>query len=189
LLGQRIDEEELGELSVRTYHGALYKGSAHRPQRLSIRRSMDFSGESLETYGRRPSSGRSSLDTAAYNDRGEAYDAPDALKSAVVLEMILRAADVGYFMQNWETLIEWSGRLYAEQEMAHLINRGRDPTATWFDNQLRVIQEYVLPLATRLRDIGVFGNTNGSNFACAVALNMDQWLVDGFEATKAFQLD
>lgn len=189
LLGQRIDEEELGELSVRTYHGALYKGSAHRPQRLSIRRSMDFSGESLETYGRRPSSGRSSLDTAAYNDRGEAYDAPDALKSAVVLEVILRAADVGYFMQNWETLIEWSGRLYAEQEMAHLINRGRDPTATWFDNQLRVIQEYVLPLATRLRDIGVFGNTNGSNFACAVALNMDQWLVDGFEATKAFQLD
>lgn len=109
------------------------------------------------------------------------YDEPDPMRSAVIIELLLKAADVAHSLQGWETYIKWSDRMFMELAAAHADDRGHDPAATWFENQTMIMENYLLPLARKLNDIGIFGETFGPAFADIVEDNFDQWLLDGFE--------
>lgn len=149
-------------------------------QRLGIRRSMDLSGESIVTYSRRSSVGAASTLSQESADTVD-YDEPDPMRSAVIIELLLKAADVAHSLQGWETYIKWSDRMFMELAAAHADDRGHDPAATWFENQTMIMENYLLPLARKLNDIGIFGETFGPAFADIVEDNFDQWLLDGFE--------
>jgi len=60
-------------------------------KRLGIRRTMDLSGESLEAYSHHNS-----------RNRFLSMDEPDELKAAVVMELIMTAADVAHNLQGWD---------------------------------------------------------------------------------------
>lgn len=75
-------------------------------------------------------------------------------------------------------------RLYLELRKAHLSNRGMDAQPRWFENQIGFLESYLLPLAHRLEDTGVFGSTMGTSFAQIVENNRDKWLTEGYEATQ-----
>ena len=70
-----------------------------------------------------------------------------------------------------------------ELRRAHLSNRGMDAQPRWFENQIGFLESYLLPLAHRLEDTGVF-HQMGPVFAQIVEDNRDRWLTEGYEATQ-----
>jgi hypothetical protein len=79
--------------------------------RLSIRRALDLTGTVIEAYD------KNQKDRLNIPDP----DKPNSLKAIVVLEHMLRASDVAALMQNWETMLIWSGNLFEELKVRHSI--------------------------------------------------------------------
>jgi len=165
-------------------------------QRLGIRRSMDLSGEALETFSShrhrlsmKPSSDSEGTgdgnadDNTDTNDQWQ-DDEPDELKATVILETILTAADVAHNLQGWDQMVLWSTRLYLELRKAFVAGRGADPQGRWFENQIGFLESYLEPLATRLEDTGVYGPVVGPMFAELVRNNRDRWLVEGLAVSQ-----
>lgn len=71
-----------------------------------------------------------------------------------------------------------------ELRRAHVAKRGFDPQEKWFENQIGFLESYLLPLARRLEDTGVFGDSTGQMFAMIVEANRDRWLANGLEETQ-----
>eukprot|EP00977_Amphora_coffeiformis_P011874 scaffold2911_cov177-Amphora_coffeaeformis.AAC.8 len=153
-------------------------------QRLGILRTIDLSGESLETYSRHESAVFSSHSSVVYTVADEEMDEPDELKSIVVLETIMTAADVAHNLQSWDHMVKWSGRLYNELRKAHVEERGPDVSRNWFENQIGFLESYLLPLARRLEDTGVFGEEVGTMFPRIVEENRDRWLTEGYDISQ-----
>jgi hypothetical protein len=116
------------------------------------------------------------------------YDEPDALRETVVLELLLRVADVAHSLQNWDSMTKWSSKLFHELTAANKVGRGHDPQPTWFDNQVKIMESYSMPLADQLNEIGIFGDVGGPVFARIVEDNHDRWLMEGFEHIDSLQL-
>ena len=152
--------------------------------RLSIRRSLDLTGEAIENYSQstrtvassyQPSSKRKpSCDEICFDP-----DDTDELKASVVMEHLIRAADIGANMQGWQQMKKWSNRLFFELKATHDDSRGEDPQCNWFENQVTFLESYILPLARRLDDMGVFGDSIGPMFARIVQQNRERWVCEG----------
>jgi hypothetical protein len=196
LTGQRIDEDNPNNMSYSALLSSntdldlperqdqpTHSVSRSRFQkRLGIRRSMDLSGESIEVYSICSSTGGSEMEADnIYNDE------PDNLRATAVLETLLRAADVGHNLQSWESFTHWSTRMFMELMKAHSEGRGLDPGPGWFDNQIKIMESYLKPLALQLDDTGVFGDFNGAIFAQSVDRIRDRWLQEGFELTESLR--
>jgi 3'5'-cyclic nucleotide phosphodiesterase len=161
-------------------------------QRLGILRTVDLSGETLETYDRRGSIATTKSNQSAAEQEaspGEYHrklqaDEPDELKATVVMETLMTAADVAHNLQGWDHMVKWSGRLYMELRRAHVAKRGFDPQEKWFENQIGFLESYLLPVARRLEDTGVFGEEMGQMFTATVEANRDRWLTQGYEETQ-----
>lgn len=164
-------------------------------KRLGIRRSMDLSGEALETYSPKkrfvlhPNLPMESLYPAGNILNDYFDDQPDELKASVVLETIMTAADVAHNLQGWNQMVKWSGRLYMELRRAYVTKRSTaDPRNRWYENQIGFLESYLLPLAERLEETGVFGEV-GMNFIEIVKNNRDQWLTEGLSVTDSIVAD
>jgi hypothetical protein len=70
-----------------------------------------------------------------------------------------------------------------ELRKALLSGRGFDAEPKWWENQIMFLESYLLPLAYRLEDMGIFQQM-GPMFADVVESNRDRWLVDGYDVTK-----
>lgn len=153
--------------------------------------------------GKRPSR-RSSLHTPAYFQQREArsmssndvlsmgkcefcseqdYSQLDYLKASTVLEQMIQTADVAHTMQSWEVFMKWNTKLYDELWAAKLKGRGPDVSANWFKGQMGFFDHYILPLAKRLEQSGVFGKS-GEIFAKNLEKNRTRWLEEGEDRCK-----
>ena len=154
-----------------------------RRLRLGIHRSIDLSGEFIETYDRRSTMGSNAhlslLDVGEDEDEEE----EDDLKVIVILEQIITAADIAHVLQGWKQMEKFSNRLYLELRSAQIQSRGPDCSPNWYGNQISFLESYILPLAHRLEDMGVFGPLIGPVFARLVEANRDQWISDGQKVT------
>jgi hypothetical protein len=83
-------------------------------------------------------------------------------------------------------MIEWSGNLFHELMAANKVGRGHDPRPGWFENQVRIMESYVVPLTVQLYDIGVFGPMIGSSFGSTIEENHDQWHYEGYDLTQTW---
>lgn len=73
-----------------------------------------------------------------------------------------------------------------ELRRAYVAKRGPDPQEKWFENQIGFLESYLLPLARKLEDMGVFSDDVAQMFSSTVESNRDRWLREGFaEATNA----
>ena len=105
-------------------------------------------------------------------------------RATMVVEHIVQASDVAHTMQHWRIFIKWNKRLYNERFDAYEDGRADcDPTKEWYCSQLRFFDNYVIPLATRLRDCGVFGVTGDEYLNYAVS-NRSEWERKGMEETR-----
>eukprot|EP00978_Attheya_sp_CCMP212_P048792 scaffold575356_cov102-Attheya_sp.AAC.1 len=69
------------------------------------------------------------------------------------------ASDVAHTMQHWLTFVKWNERLYREVWSAYASGRtDTDSTLGWYEGQISFFDGYIIPLATKLKDSGVFGS-------------------------------
>jgi hypothetical protein len=80
-------------------------------------------------------------------------------------------------------MAKWSNRLFLELKRAYVQGRGDDPQGGWFNNQIGFLEAYLLPLARKLDDTGVFGDAKGSIFAHIVEENKERWMQEGASLT------
>ncbi|CAJ1963522.1 unnamed protein product [Cylindrotheca closterium] len=102
------------------------------------------------------------------------------LKATIVIEHIIQAADVAHTMQHWHVYQKWNEKLFFEMRKAYESGRGgeKDPADTWYNGELWFFDNYVIPLAKKLDDCGVFGVCSDECLTYAKQ-NRKEWEVKG----------
>ena len=108
-------------------------------------------------------------------------------KATIVLEHIIQASDVSHTMQHWHIYIKWNERLFQEIYAAYKAGRSnKDPTEGWYKGELWFYDNYVIPLAMKLKECGVFGVSSDEYLTYAVQ-NRTEWEKRGEEICKAMR--
>jgi len=110
-----------------------------------------------------------------------------SLKATVVLEQIVLASDVAHTMQHWLTYVKWNERLYKEMWAAYAGGRAeKDPTEGWYKGEIGFFDGYIIPLATKLKECGVFGNA-GDEYLGNALRNKAEWIEKGEAIVNEFE--
>ena len=105
-------------------------------------------------------------------------------KATIVIEHIIQASDVAHTMQHWHIFIKWNTRLYRELYRAYTNGHtDQDPSNGWYEDQISFFDNYVIPLAKKLRECGVFG-VSGDEYLTYAQLNRSEWERKGREETR-----
>jgi hypothetical protein len=105
------------------------------------------------------------------------------LRATVVIEHIIQASDVSHTMQHWHIYRKWNERLFNELLTAHKAGRmGADPTTFWYKGEIGFFDNYIIPLAKKLKDCGVFGVSSDECLVYAQQ-NRAEWEARGEQVT------
>jgi hypothetical protein len=80
-------------------------------------------------------------------------------------------------MQHWHVYKKWNQRLFNEMYHAYLAGRSSfDPSAGWYEGELKFFDNYIIPLAHKLKECGVFGVNSDEylDYACQNRLEWEQ---------------
>jgi hypothetical protein len=160
--GKRFSEPTMGYMDRKKFHF-----------KLGIRRALDFTGSSIESY------------KTDMLHKSDDPDQPDELKMMVTLEQMIKAADVAANMQRWETMLLWTNRLFEEQKNCFINDHGPDPEHDWHENQIAFFESYTMPLACRLVDTSVFELEAVEQFVNGVRQNNIRWMVEGVDIVSS----
>ena len=79
-------------------------------------------------------------------------------KATIVIELLMQASDISHTMQHWEVFRKWNANLFRELYLAYLNGRAeKDPSTFWYEGEIGFFKFYIIPLAERLKECGVFG--------------------------------
>jgi 3'5'-cyclic nucleotide phosphodiesterase len=79
-------------------------------------------------------------------------------KATIVIEHLIQASDVAHTMQHWHVYRKWNELFFLECHKAFVEGRAdHDPLDGWYDGELGFFDYYIIPLAKKLKDCGVFG--------------------------------
>jgi hypothetical protein len=108
------------------------------------------------------------------------------LKASIVIEHIIQAADVSHTMQHWHVYQKWNELLFSEMYSAFKAGRGGDknPADGWYNGELWFFDNYVIPLAKKLKDCGVFGVTSAECLDYALE-NRREWEKKGKDVVES----
>mmetsp|Transcript_24964 Transcript_24964/g.58576 ORF Transcript_24964/g.58576 Transcript_24964/m.58576 type:complete len:1202 (+) Transcript_24964:64-3669(+) len=107
-------------------------------------------------------------------------------KATIVIEHIIQASDVAHMMQHWHIYVKWNERLYAEMYKAYTEGRAdRDPTATWYKGEIGFFDYYIIPLAQKLSECGVFGVSSDEYLNYAI-MNRSEWEKKGKDVVASY---
>jgi hypothetical protein len=102
-------------------------------------------------------------------------------KATIVLEHLIQASDVSHTMQHWHIYRKWNERFFMECYSAYLAGRAdTDPSENWYKGELGFFDFYIIPLAKKLKDCGVFGKSSGEYLDYAMR-NRNEWEAKGQE--------
>jgi class 3 adenylate cyclase len=108
----------------------------------------------------------------------------DQLKATIVLNHMMQAADVSHTMQHWFIYRKWNERLFHENWKAYTAGRAEtNPVDTWYESEMGFFDFYVIPLAERLDECGVFGVSSDEYLEYALE-NRREWESKGKEVVK-----
>jgi 3'5'-cyclic nucleotide phosphodiesterase len=114
----------------------------------------------------------------AFNENEHALDPVD-YKATVVINHLIQASDVAHTMQHWHIYRKWNARLFQEMYQAYRHGRAdRDPLEYWYQGELGFFDFYVIPLAKKLNECGVFG-VSGDEYLQYAELNRSEWKNQG----------
>lgn len=111
------------------------------------------------------------------------------LRATIVMEHIIQASDVSHTMQHWHVYQKWNRRLFEEMYRAFKAGRmGADPREFWYKGEIGFFDNYVIPLANKLKDCNVFGVSSDEYLGYAIR-NREEWAERGEEMLKNMILD
>jgi hypothetical protein len=107
-------------------------------------------------------------------------------KATIVIEHIIQASDVAHTMQqHWRIFCKWNKTLFRERYVAYLNGHEKeDPSIAWYCDELNFFDFYVIPLANKLKECGVFGVSGDDYLGFAVENHME-WEMKEREVVEA----
>jgi 3'5'-cyclic nucleotide phosphodiesterase len=114
---------------------------------------------------------------AFYNEDGKVEMPKDQIdrKATIVIEHLIQASDVAHTMQHWQVYRKWNQCLFEEMYQAFTQGRSeRNPADFWYQGELGFFDFYVIPLAKKLKDCGVFGVSSDEYLNYAMK-NRQEW--------------
>ncbi|GKY95687.1 hypothetical protein MPSEU_000529700 [Mayamaea pseudoterrestris] len=127
--------------------------------------------------------------SAAFSPRVSLADAKEHMdrRAIIVLEHIIQASDVSHTMQHWHIYLKWNERLFCEMYFAFLKHRSdKDPSIGWYSGELWFYDNYIIPLAGRLKECGVFGVSSDEYLNYAMQ-NRREWAIKGKQCVEDFK--
>lgn len=105
-------------------------------------------------------------------------------KATIVIEHLIQASDVAHTMQHWHVYRKWNERLFRELYKAYHDGRAKgNPLDFWYEGEIGFFDFYVIPLAKKLKDCGVFGVASGEYLNYAMS-NRQEWELRGREVIE-----
>jgi hypothetical protein len=102
-------------------------------------------------------------------------------KATIVIEHIIQASDVAHTMQHWHIYRKWNERLFHELYLAYQTGRSEtDPSEFWYKGEMGFFDFYIIPLAKKLKECGVFGVSSDEYLNYALK-NRKEWEARGLE--------
>eukprot|EP00934_Nitzschia_sp_Nitz4_P002155 Nitzschia sp. Nitz4//scaffold6_size259037//151917//155608//NITZ4_001087-RA/size259037-processed-gene-0.270-mRNA-1//-1//CDS//3329556932//2155//frame0 len=107
-------------------------------------------------------------------------------KATIVMEHLIQASDVAHTMQHWHIYIKWNEKLFSEMYAAFQSGRSsKDPAEFWYEGEIKFLDNYVIPLARKLRNCGVFGVSSDEYLNYALK-NREEWDLRGKEVVAGW---
>ena len=102
-------------------------------------------------------------------------------KATIVIEHLIQASDVSHTMQHWHVFRKWNQSLFEEMYEAYRTGRAdQNPADVWYQGEIGFFDYYIIPLAKKLKDCGVFGVSSDEYLNYAMK-NREEWEVRGHE--------
>ena len=106
-------------------------------------------------------------------------------KATIVIEHLIQASDVAHTMQHWHIFRKWNERLFSEMYVAYKNGRAeKNPAEFWYKGEIGFFDFYIIPLAKKLSDCGVFGVSSDEYLSYAMK-NREEWENRGQEVVAA----
>jgi hypothetical protein len=100
-------------------------------------------------------------------------------KATIVIEHLIQASDVSHTMQHWHIYKTWNEKFFMECYGAFKAGRADvDPSINWYKGEIGFFDFYVIPLAKKLDDCGVFGVSSDEYLNYAKG-NREEWVREG----------
>ena len=110
-------------------------------------------------------------------------------KATIVIEHIIQASDVAHTMQHWRIYCKWNKKLFEEKYLAYLSGHDEEePSTYWYTSEIGFLDNYVIPLAKKLKECGVFGVSSDEYLGFALENRME-WEVKGRDIVQSMALD
>jgi hypothetical protein len=78
-------------------------------------------------------------------------------------------------MQHWHIYRNWNEHLFQEMYLAYKTGRAdKDPSEFWYNGEMGFFDFYVIPLAKKLKDCGVFG-VSSDEYLNYAQKNRQEW--------------
>jgi 3'5'-cyclic nucleotide phosphodiesterase len=107
-------------------------------------------------------------------------------KASIVLEHLITASDISHCMQHWAIYIKWNENLFREHYDAYENGRSAiNPADHWYDGELAFFDQYVIPLANKLKSCGIFGVSSVEYLDYAMQ-NRDDWKAHGRKIVEEY---
>lgn len=120
------------------------------------------------------------------NDDEDDYVHQTNRKATIVIEHIIQASDVAHTMQHWHIYIKWNERLFDEMYKAYMEGRAaKDPTPEWYKGEIGFFDFYIIPLAQKLSECGVFGVSSDEYLNYAI-MNRNEWEKKGKDVVAGY---
>jgi 3'5'-cyclic nucleotide phosphodiesterase len=109
-------------------------------------------------------------------------------KAAILIEYSLQASDVIHTMQHWNIYEKWNQRLLEEIFLAFQSgHETTNPTEVWYDQELSFFDNYIIPLANRMKLCDLFGESYCAELLNFATRNRNQWAEHGRRIVQQFQ--
>lgn len=113
-------------------------------------------------------------------------------KATIVIEHLIQASDVAHTMQHWHVYRRWNENFFRECYKCFKEGRAeKDPAEYWYKGEIGFFDFYIIPLAKKLKECGVFGKSSDEYLNYALK-NRQEWeergqevLAEMVEAMKA----
>ena len=121
---------------------------------------------------------------AFHRDANLSSSMKNDLRATIVMEHIIQASDVSHTMQHWHVYQKWNRKLFTEMYQAWKGGRmGADPRTFWYQGEIGFFDNYVIPLAKKLKECNVFGVSSDEYLGYALK-NKEEWAERGEEILK-----
>ncbi|CAB9522693.1 activated protein kinase catalytic subunit alpha-1 [Seminavis robusta] len=121
-------------------------------------------------------------DTAFSGQIAEEEEKAVNRKATIVIEHIIQASDIGHTMQQWHVYRKWNERFFQECYKAYKEGRAeKDPSKGWYKGEIGFFDFYIIPLAKKLQESGVFG-VYGDEYVKNAQANREEWVKCGEHA-------